>query len=161
VKTRMEKEWMDAYRAWEADRGFLRARRRALAARLGAFLSKRRRTPAGDVPCPGDAGMRDIAVRSVVGVLEQGVGRPLLPPSRACLSAWRRHFTVDDVDMPPIRVTCATGGWLLLDAADALLVQALQARGVRTMVVRAPTPSPVTAHSCDPACPCDLTREIA
>ncbi|HEY9595875.1 MAG TPA: hypothetical protein VHE79_15455 [Spirochaetia bacterium] len=159
-----EREWVDAYRLWEADRGFRSTRRRALAERLTAFLGRSRRRVDTEGRANGHADgaaavIRSVPVCSVVGVLAEGAGRPLPLPARPRIDAWRRLFLADDPCPGPIAVRRAAGGCLLHDAVDALAVQALRARGIPRLAVRCPGPG--VEPRCGAECPCDLTREIA
>lgn len=125
--------WNGQYRLIEADRAFARGRwaaRLRRLARLPSDASAKATLPEGGF----------LPLHTIVGYLEgrTGVLRPLPPLKRRWKEAWRRLWTVEDIDkLPALAVIRGPGGWYLTETPRAFLVLGvLAAKGIGEARVR-------------------------
>lgn len=126
--------WDNQYRLIEADRAFGRerwARRLRGLARLLGRTAEEERPEGGFLP-----------LAAIVGFLDGRTGllRPLPPLKRKWKEAWRRLWSVEEIDsLPTLAVIRGPGGWYLTETPSTfLLLGVLAAKGVREVRITGP-----------------------
>jgi hypothetical protein len=150
-----EREWMAAYRAWEADRAFRgewwRSSWDALV-RAAAPRARRAGSASGELAARVTS-CRDVPLVSIVGVLGSGGARRLPRLRKRQKETWRRLFLAEETPTPRAPLTAGPGGWLLGDPSDALFVAVARSRGARTVRAVTIDAPAATARAEDTCCP--------
>ncbi len=137
--------WAAEYKGIQADRVFGRVRRQALLRRLARFLGLAAPEPMDEAAMDaawdgvGRAGRAMVGIDAVVGAVDPVTGTfdPLPALKLRWKAAWRRLWTVEDLDaLPALPVVRGVDGWYLTDVPRSVLtLEILRAKGARAAVV--------------------------